>query len=678
MTELSPLSEDRKSPQGPPGLHSSVHPGHLLLALLLCWVGSLVLEVFGPSSPPPGVVSVASFFKNLLGLPLVCFLPGLAWVPRLFPGEGGDPRELRVWDPIPFGLQAFLISVGTMVVNFTAIKLGSREVTATPLLLLLGAETLAGLAWNFQALRVSRFRSLPPSHAWGLALGAGVLLAWGALQHQTLRSDLSHYFYSGTLERGERQPVSLPALGLSLKPQGGWSGEPGSPFPPSGTPSLRIENSRGGTPAFPVTLLYRGPVGTTLHLVQDGTERASRTITRTVAEKVGEGAIERYWDWGMVEVTADLTVPPEGTLLTVQATGFEKADGGRWTSEDASLWDLSTVEPGDALLMMKAQGFKPMHYYQLLNVAENVRWAEEYTRDGYCTLNQPPLWSYVYASIRVLMGPHLLSVHFFYLLLLFGIFATASRLLEIDHPSIPALAFLPLALLAVSHGRLMANDGSANFPDNLFALGILASVLFALRDLPRTFVAFALAATVLRYPGATVVGFSLIGLWVWAPSRRRQAFRLGRGMVLGVGGFCLAMLLWGGLSGLLSQWLKVIHFETLPEHFRNNQDPLPIAQRPIEFIRQLTVFTGFLFPFALPAQGRVARITLTTALLYIPFLAFIDHFSHHYFLPLLPLVGVAAVSNGLSLSSPGLRWGVILLQGALGLLGLVMAQRWGW
>ena len=43
--------------------------------------------------------------------------------------------------------------------------------------------------------------------------------------------------------------------------------------------------------------------------------------------------------------------------------------------------------------------------------------------------------------------------------------------------------------------------------------------------------------------------------------------------------------------------------------------------------------------------GREIVVLVATAVLYAPFLAFIDHFSHHYFLPLIGLAGLAACAS---------------------------------
>ena len=113
-------------------------------------------------------------------------------------------------------------------------------------------------------------------------------------------------------------------------------------------------------------------------------------------------------------------------------------------------------------------------------------------------------------------------------------------------------------------------------------------------------------------------------------------------------------------TGALDQWLFALWFETIPEHFDNNPEALPLWQRPLLFLKILGLVGGGAVLASLPFRGTLSRVAMATALLYIPFLAFIDHFSNHYFLPLLALIACAAATNASCVSrlttSPGSSW----------------------
>ena len=76
------------------------------------------------------------------------------------------------------------------------------------------------------------------------------------------------------------------------------------------------------------------------------------------------------------------------------------------------------------------------------------------------------------------------------------------------------------------------------------------------------------------------------------------------------------------------------------EHFNNNPEALPLWQRPLLFLKILGLVGGGAVLASLPFRGTLSRVAMATALLYAPFLAFIDHFSNHYFLPLLTVTCV--------------------------------------
>jgi hypothetical protein len=127
--------------------------------------------------------------------------------------------------------------------------------------------------------------------------------------------------------------------------------------------------------------------------------------------------------------------------------------------------------------------------------------------------------------------------------------------------------------------------------------------------------------------------------------------------VLGICVFCGAMLVAAVMSKSLEAWLFALYFETIPEHFNNNPDALPLLDRPLEFFKYWGRVGGVALVFALPLRGALARTAFGTALLYAPFLMFIDHFSSHYFLPLIALASLAAGANIARAESDRVRLG---------------------
>ena len=131
--------------------------------------------------------------------------------------------------------------------------------------------------------------------------------------------------------------------------------------------------------------------------------------------------------------------------------------------------------------------------------------------------------------------------------------------------------------------------------------------------------------------------------------------------VLGLCVFCGAMLIAAVVSESLEAWLFALYFETIPEHFNNNPEALPLLRRPLEFFKYWGRIGGLAMLFALPLRGPMARTAFGTAMLYAPFLMFIDHFSSHYFLPGVALAAVAVGANAAPIGGPLVRNAVPVL-----------------
>ena len=217
----------------------------------------------------------------------------------------------------------------------------------------------------------------------------------------------------------------------------------------------------------------------------------------------------------------------------------------------------------------------------------------------------------------------------------------------------------------------MVLDGSLNFPDSLYALALVASVVALCSSRTRVFVVWAGLAALLRYPGAVVVAMAGFTLLAVDPLKRRRIIDALVRFALVIVMFCGVMLVIGGLTKSLDTWLFALYFETVTEHWTKNPaySVLPWKQRPLEFVRLWMLFGGGVLIAALPLRGRLSKVALGTAVLYAPFLAFIDHFSHHYFLPLIGLAGVATCASVARIESETLKrvlsWGLVPLAAGL-------------
>jgi hypothetical protein len=200
----------------------------------------------------------------------------------------------------------------------------------------------------------------------------------------------------------------------------------------------------------------------------------------------------------------------------------------------------------------------------------------------------------------------------------------------------------------------MISDGSLNFPDNLYALALLVSLAALVSKRTRVFVVWALLATLLRYPGGVVIGIMGASMFLVAPKSRRGTLNALAHFMLPLALFCGGMLVMGIRSGLLAEWFYSLYWETVPEHFQNNANAAPMLLRPIIFNLKWLVVGGGVLLLALPFRGVLSRVCTLTALAYMPFLAFIDHHSNHYFLPLILFSALAACSS-VSLVDPKKR-----------------------
>ena len=576
------------------------------------------------------------WLKALLCVPAVLWAPGAGWARWL------NPRASRLQEVI----DAAWLSVVFAVVNVALTRLTGG-----------GAWTLMGLslAWMVAGLAMGRRGPNPPPPSDRTRLGLVAVVALLAVAGWTRRGDLTRpldaYWYH-EVANGEHLDNAGWAAGE------GWG--PAQPFgwEQAGAARLTDPELDGGSLRFEgrAMLLLRGPVGATL-----SAGAASATIQRDVVEREQPEAVPRYLERGVASLALD------AGEHDIAITG-------------ADAESLIYVLPGSEAIW-EAHGLgevRLFHYYQLLNIVENQRWAAELLDDRALTVNQPPLWSNVLALSAALVDPGLRGAGalLMWVLLLLGI--SGVRLLEVTAPRAPWAAWLLPGAYACVHLKLMAEPASMNFPDSLYAAafpaGLTAMALSAQRDegAPR-FGLLALLAGLTRYPGtiALTLAAGLHGLlWRRFPKRELKA---AWGLVAAVGAALAVAAL---LSGQFRDWLFILWFETVPEHWQNAGEPLPLHMRPAAFYLTWLKYSGggLLLAIAAATVGsRAGRWIVGSALTYSLFLCTIDHFSTHYFLPLLALTAA-----GLGASAAGLRWrwlGEAMCAAAL--LGALWFFGWG-
>jgi len=630
-----------------------VRPLHVALVLLGGLLAVIPSQLAAPAGSP-AYFELAEFGRLVLGLPALLLLPGLLIAPLVMGRDVARDGALST----PWTLIAALgLTLCTHAVNFNVLRVLGVPIEWPALIGLVAAETVgAGLLLHRRAPAL-RFRR--PSA--GLVAGSavvvigllGAFVRWGT----EVTVDSSWNYHSAVLDGGLDGPTEPMDLSFGIPSDASWP--MGEPRPVLADETvLQLTNTAATLQQVPVMVLVHGPLGTTAALVSRGEDRASGTIEQLVTPEGTDFPVERHWDWGNVALVAAVPAGPKDA--TDVAIRVEVPDGHP-LSDAAISWFVGG-SGRDIRLAARARGFRSMHPFQMLNVTENVRWADEVATDqvlsgrspdGSSALHQPPAWTYLYAPARQMLTPHLGSASALLLAILIGIaglgLAAADEVGD-ERLSAPVGAALGVALAATAlqHGRLMVSDGSMNFPDSLYALGLVAAVALLVTGRMRTFLLWGFLAAVLRYPGAVVVLLAALALAGLRADLRRRVVDTGMRFGLGIAAFCGVMLLVAVLSGSLEQWLFALWFETVPEHFDNNPDALPLWRRPLEFGRIWLLVGGGAVAASLPFRGTLCRVALATALLYAPFLAFIDHFSHHYFLPLIGLVGLGVAANAAS------------------------------
>ncbi len=478
---------------------------------------------------------------------------------------------------------------------------------------------------------LSRGRALPAARGverWGVLAVVVAVLGVAAWRADDIARPLARYWWHGQATEAGAEGAVLPVVpgtGWAVQERVGWE-EAGAwaltPGPGPGTLTT-AEGARGL-----VVVTTTGPLGTTLRVGE-----VTATVLPSPTEQPDEGPVRRYVTAGTAAVAVPVDLPP-GASLTVETDGHR----------------VHLLTGPDAVWALHATGqLRYVHYYQLLNQVENLDWASEVREDRWFTWNQPPGWSPLLATATLLILDDLQggNVLFLWVILLVG--CSAVRLATVVAPGAPGAAWLVPAGMAGAHGLLMLEPASANFPDSLYAAAVVSVATAAATGRARAFAGLGVWAQALRWPG-TVVSLLLAGGFAvfkrWRPVSGLTLLSAGVG--LGVAAAAVA-----ALTGHAEDLLFILWFETFPEHWHGEYDPMQLLARVPAFYGTWMAYTGGGLAVAVlgavgpanPARQSL-RALLLPALAYSALLCTIDHHPTHYFLPLVALTGpmVAAAS----------------------------------
>jgi len=632
---------------GSSSFHSSTLNRALVGVAVAAGVSALVATLAAPPALDDSLRRVV--VRAVLVYPGWLLLPGLPWLAWLL------ARRSRPTEPVLAALGVVGLSVVVHAINLAILKAVDWTPSPLPFLGLSLVEAIPGLVllWRGPPLVLERLRRVE----WVLiGVGTALVLFAGCWHMGQGARPMDGYWYH---ERADQW--SWEYSSVRLWADGAW-GEPvrygdvqreARVYHPSDGPLQLRADSDG---VVTVILLLRAEVGAKLELWREGDLVGAVEIETHPLEKSKEGPVLRYVDRGIGSLVLDLHVGTGDTYDVVV-----DAEPGY------ALIDLTSSSP-EAVWTLEDAGLHLVHYYQILNIAENVEWARQLWTTRYVTLNQPPLWSYFHAGASLLGGPDLQATYLVFLLVMIGIAAVGVRLVGALEPEAPPWALSIPILGALFHLHHVVMHCEANFPDNLFALSITAACLALARADAAAFGGVGLASTVLRYPGSAVVTFAaLLRAVLWR--KPREVVRPLAALWGPIAAFCVVMLAAGAVTGQLSEWFFILYFETFPEHFHGEYAAAELLPRAPLFYRELLQYTGWLVVFALPLLGKGARWLFAVALGYSLLLCTIDHFTIHYHLPLMALVTAAV---GCNLAAVARKWHMVV-SGVMGAAAVLVA-----
>jgi len=550
-----------------------------------------------------------------LALPLVLLCPGLGFT--LWLQRGRETTWLQwILDAIWIGLALSWIDVAVV-----------RELGISP-----DSHTiwLVGLAVGWTALGgwIARAKPRPTAGSRneriGLTAVALAVLFLGLWKSADVQRPLHGHWYLDGAGQAEFEGMAPTLVGGATEMhaiEGSDSGAFSFKPSPGGDELVASTPSRGQ-----ISIAMQGTVGTTLMV---GNQQA--VVAASVAEVPEEGAVRRYLSEGVASLLVDTDLET-GERLSIQASGSR----------------VFVLPGSESVWAAHATGsLRYIHYYQLLNQVENQVWAQEMLQDRWATLNQPPGWSPLLTIATVLMLDDMQAAAILFLWVLILVGASAVRLASVLAPQAPKIAFVVPAAMVLSHGLLMFEPGSYNFPDSLFAAALVA-VSTAIAERRVGWIAgLGIAAGLSRWPGVLLSTLLIGAHWRAFGTLQSTALKRLWGWVF-VGAVLAAI---GAAAGVLDDLLFILYFETFPEHWHGEYAATRLIPRiPGFFALWITYTGGGLLLAAVaavcstPSPSRSGlRWLLGSIAGYSLLLCTIDHHPTHYFLPLVAVTGVAVV-----------------------------------
>ena len=500
------------------------------------------------------------------------------------------------------------------------------------------ALLMMATTWFLIGLLVSRGHpAAPPMSLPERMGGAGVLIAVAIVsmwRSSDIARPLHGYWHLEGADQWHHESLPITPDKASVPVAHGNPDAPAySVYPIEGPIRLEATGEAHGTAIIAV----QGPIGSTLRI---GEQVA--VVQASMEEKEEEGPVRRYLTKGVAGLLVPVSLST-GESIEVHARG-----------------DRLFVMPGaDALWSLHAEGtLRYTHYYQILNQVENQVWAQEMLSNRRFTLHQPPGWSPLLTTATVLLVDDMQagSILFLWVLVMVGL--SAVRLCRLLAPTAPTVAYAVPGAMVVSHGLLMLEPGSQNFPDSLYAASILAVAgAIASGRLGWTAV-LGSAAGLLRWPGVIVASIFILAWWRTQGTLHVVALKRLWGLVC-VGAILAAI---GVYVGEFVDLLFILYFETFPEHWHDNYSATSLIPRIPGFYALWTAYTGGGLILALlawwtpPSDARTGlRWLLGSIGTYSLLLCTIDHHPTHYFLPLVAITGVAVVCASASIQKPWLQ-----------------------
>ena len=593
---------------------------------------------------------------GLLAPPALLWAPGVGWARRFTPdGTRLDQALDAAW----LAMTSMWLTVAVC-----------RELGVLGPSLTVGYVGIATLVW---ASGLWAARNHPHGRPLTMGPRVGVVAVFAAIVavFAWRGADITRPLHDHWYLEGADQHEQFEALPLSRG--AGWGDRAAVGWPEAGaeiwTPaSTEAEVTATSDAQGTLILAVQGPVGSRISVTPPGGQPIENTVLTEMQEEGAEFPEARYLPTGGVAAVAVPVDLHAGQSLAVSLSIPEGGIPGR----------VFYMPSTEAIWALHATGhLRYTHRWQILNQVENQVWADEMRTTRRFTWNQPPGWSPLLTMQVQLTGRDLDAAGLLFLWVLSMVGLSGVRAAHALAPGAPVLAWVVPGGLVASHGLLMLEPASHNFPDSLYAAAVVSLVPMLVHGGAVRYGLAGVLTQALRWPG-TVVSAIVLGaaaFWMREDVRGRLGALVG---LVALGGVVALVAVFTGDAEDLA---FILYFETFPEHWHGDYGAGSLLPRIPHFYGLWAAYTGGGVVLALlaafgprnPARSGL-RTVLTVAVLYSTFLCTIDHHPTHYFLPLVALVGPAMVAAAGSIRSRPVAHALVAAQ-LVGLLWFLSGNR---